>query len=587
MGKIKSISLFLLILGLNFSQAQEGFDKLKSDILAAEDEKSKLEGLVNLGSAYRRTQIDSIYYYVDSLSSPEFKNQEFAQVGKEVLEAIALYHQGDLQNSIEKFELLISSLETLDSKSLQLKCLNFLGIAYNRMREPSQSINALNKMLELIGDDQEYLEAKRAAHGNLSNAYKRMDDYADAIYHLEEVLALTDEDEIGPTGMAYLNMGQMLDRLQLYERAIDAYQYINIDSFPSESVKASVYSSMARAYQNLNNQDTAYYLFQKSYDIVQASGDWQQELKPLVEMASIEIDKGNFSSAEKYLNKANESINTHRFPPAGKIEYLITSLDLNLSKEDYNKAIIVGLELEKFANDNNIVQFTRDGFSLLSNAYEAIGNDEKALYYQRLYNDLRLSPEFIRDENRIKDQRTKLALLEKDQLIQEEASASEFYKSLTFRIIAVLVILIVVAVLVYKNYIKEKEEKLVKSGELEEVKKKLGELSSNRNEHLEYITLKSKAVIKLSKIKYIQSDGPYIEYHLIDKANPEIDRNSLKNLLSELPHQKFAQVHRSYIVNIDYVKSIYSTRLELKDGSEVSLSRSFKSDVLSILKKTA
>ncbi|WP_420315775.1 7TM diverse intracellular signaling domain-containing protein [Ekhidna sp.] len=93
-----------------------------------------------------------------------------------------------------------------------------------------------------------------------------------------------------------------------------------------------------------------------------------------------------------------------------------------------------------------------------------------------------------------------------------------------------------------------------------------------------YVILKSKAVVDPHKIRYIQSDDHYIEFHLNDKARPEIDRNKLSSILDVLPPQ-FVQIHRSTIVNLEYVKTIYGSYLLLKDGEELKLSRTYRSQL--------
>ncbi len=90
-----------------------------------------------------------------------------------------------------------------------------------------------------------------------------------------------------------------------------------------------------------------------------------------------------------------------------------------------------------------------------------------------------------------------------------------------------------------------------------------------------YVVLKSKAVVDPSRIRFIQSDDHYLEFHLSDKARPEVDRNKLSAVLDILPPQ-FVQIHRSTIVNLEHVKTIYGSYLLLKDGEELKLSRTYK-----------
>jgi hypothetical protein len=100
----------------------------------------------------------------------------------------------------------------------------------------------------------------------------------------------------------------------------------------------------------------------------------------------------------------------------------------------------------------------------------------------------------------------------------------------------------------------------------------------------ETIRLKSKALVVIKDIQYIKSDGAYLDLFLSGQSRPEVDRNSLKNILEELPSQYFLQIHRSVIVNIIAIKSIYFDRLILKNGVELSISRKYKSIVFDSFK---
>ncbi|MEQ8903727.1 7TM diverse intracellular signaling domain-containing protein [Ekhidna sp.] len=97
----------------------------------------------------------------------------------------------------------------------------------------------------------------------------------------------------------------------------------------------------------------------------------------------------------------------------------------------------------------------------------------------------------------------------------------------------------------------------------------------SRKEEQPFVVLKSKAVVDPSRIRYIQSDDHYLEFYLNDKSRPEVDRNKLSAILKILPPQ-FVQIHRSTIVNLEYVKTIYGNYLLLRDGEELKLSRTYK-----------
>jgi two-component system LytT family response regulator len=84
-------------------------------------------------------------------------------------------------------------------------------------------------------------------------------------------------------------------------------------------------------------------------------------------------------------------------------------------------------------------------------------------------------------------------------------------------------------------------------------------------------------VLDIDAIVYIQADGRYTHFHLIDGTKKTASKN-LGEYEKILPIQNFVRVHHSYIVNMNYVKSIQKT-----DGYFVQL---FKSDkVIPIAKR--
>ena len=93
------------------------------------------------------------------------------------------------------------------------------------------------------------------------------------------------------------------------------------------------------------------------------------------------------------------------------------------------------------------------------------------------------------------------------------------------------------------------------------------------------ILLKSKAVIQFDDITHISSDSHYLEFYLASKESPEIDRNTIKAVLEQLPKDCFVQIHRSHIVNINYVKVIKASEVVLKNGIKIPISRSFKTQM--------
>jgi len=72
--------------------------------------------------------------------------------------------------------------------------------------------------------------------------------------------------------------------------------------------------------------------------------------------------------------------------------------------------------------------------------------------------------------------------------------------------------------------------------------------------------------IKFKSILYIESMQDYIKIHL-ENEKPVMTLQTLKKALDILPADKFQQVHRSYIIALDKIKSIQQKNIELLNGT--------------------
>lgn len=93
-----------------------------------------------------------------------------------------------------------------------------------------------------------------------------------------------------------------------------------------------------------------------------------------------------------------------------------------------------------------------------------------------------------------------------------------------------------------------------------------------------YIELKNRSRIHLDRLIYIKSEGNYLEF--FTEKEKFLDRNQLKKVLEQLP-TNFVRIHRSYIINKNYIKLISSTSVVLITEVEVPLSRTFKKNLIS------
>jgi hypothetical protein len=104
---------------------------------------------------------------------------------------------------------------------------------------------------------------------------------------------------------------------------------------------------------------------------------------------------------------------------------------------------------------------------------------------------------------------------------------------------------------------------------------------SNPSSFKENLTVnigRTSLIIPAEDIVFLSAASPYVEIHTPEKKH--LQNTTLKAFLSELDPRKFAQIHKSTIVNLKFVQSTRSRLngdydLVLSDGKELRLSRNF------------
>lgn len=89
--------------------------------------------------------------------------------------------------------------------------------------------------------------------------------------------------------------------------------------------------------------------------------------------------------------------------------------------------------------------------------------------------------------------------------------------------------------------------------------------------------------INMNKIIMIEGQVHKLTLTSVDKAY--YDNRSLKEILTLLPEDKFVQIHKSYIINLDYLLEYKSNKVKLSNGTEINVGRTCKDNFNQILKE--
>ncbi len=86
--------------------------------------------------------------------------------------------------------------------------------------------------------------------------------------------------------------------------------------------------------------------------------------------------------------------------------------------------------------------------------------------------------------------------------------------------------------------------------------------------------LKDKTVINLSEVIFIDSMDHNLTYHF--KNRKVTERQTIKEFLEKVINENFIQVHKSFIVNKEYIVTIESNKISMTNGIIIPFSRTFK-----------
>ena len=92
------------------------------------------------------------------------------------------------------------------------------------------------------------------------------------------------------------------------------------------------------------------------------------------------------------------------------------------------------------------------------------------------------------------------------------------------------------------------------------------------------------SLVKVSNIVYLESAGEYVRMHLAD-GTKLVTLFRLKNMESSLPTSMFMRVHRSYIINLNYVSGYTKGRVFLEGDDYVPIGERYKEAFLSYINR--
>lgn len=98
-----------------------------------------------------------------------------------------------------------------------------------------------------------------------------------------------------------------------------------------------------------------------------------------------------------------------------------------------------------------------------------------------------------------------------------------------------------------------------------------------KQEKLVYFKSDYKIVpVKVSDVRYVESFGPYMKIYLASSESPLVVLSSFKQILQELPSDRFIRIHKSYVADMTRITAAGKSSVTLDDGQTLPLGDTYR-----------
>lgn len=102
-------------------------------------------------------------------------------------------------------------------------------------------------------------------------------------------------------------------------------------------------------------------------------------------------------------------------------------------------------------------------------------------------------------------------------------------------------------------------------------------LKDSRQEKRVYFKSEYKIVpVKVSDVRYVESFGPYMKIYLASSQSPLIVLSSFKQILQELPSDRFVRIHKSYIADMTRITAAGKSSVTLDNGQTLPVGGTYR-----------
>tara|TARA_A100000171_G_C2138765_1_gene152741 strand:+ start:203 stop:1948 length:1746 start_codon:yes stop_codon:yes gene_type:complete len=500
----------------------------------------------------------------------------------------AFYQKGTMETAGLHYD---SALNFIDSSKDYLtysRIKRNRGIVYQRQGEFALAKEVFETLFQEAQDQKNELGLALMYNqlGIIAQLQGNYNEAADDFNKAIQIYSRKDSTNIANTLM---NLGTLYGRMDLIDQSNQKLLIAAkiAGNFKQWVIQARCYNNISVNYRKVSNLDSSNYYLSLNEQLYKKLNNRLALIEVYQNKTSNFLIAKNADSAYYFLENALGLISPNQdLYRESQLDFLRARVELEFG--DANLAIQYVNDAITKALAQNRVDDLDDHYILLSEAYEKEGDTKAALAIMKKWKSLDDSLEIYKNIKTIQEITSAYDFARSEEVIQQSQEQATFFQRLSTRLAIGAILFAALSAFFYFKFRKKSNEAELRESELNELKTKIAELQQRVKRSTEnFITLKSKAVIPLNKLMFVQSDGPYLEFYLDNKERPEIDRGTLRDLKADLPINTFIQVHRSYIINIHFIREVYANRVVLQNGHELNISRSFKTNMDEIFQAKA
>lgn len=459
---------------------------------------------------------------------------------------------------------------------------NNLGLIYRNNNQFQESLTALNEGISQT-KSKKLLALLHMNKANTLSELMRLDEAIDS--HLTS-LKLHEElkDEKGKQ-QVYNNLGVLFKKSKQFEKAI-FYYHKSLKIAQSNKQEAAIalgYDNLATVYDLSKRTDSIIWFRTNAIAIYESLNDEKNTAKSYHNLGNYYLLQNKLVEAEAKLNIALRKRILINVPV--DIASTKTALGVLYDKQKlFEKAEIILLEakelLKNFPSDKkeDLLKALSEHYKLKGELKNALKTkDEQMLLKDSLLHDTEVINVVNKENNYVFNS-------QKKEIKQLQTIESRFNEN---KIIYGVLIFFVFILALY-SFIRWKKSDFNKNKILIEKQNIQSQKNAVENEHFQtleelatvkkmivedYVLLKNNAKIYLKELVYIKSEDHYLEFYTLTKK--EFLRGTINEILQQLP-SNFAQTHRSFIINKNFIASLNVSNITLKGNIEIPITRKFK-----------